>query len=123
MDTSDGSRACVLPFVQSPSLASRAIYSLTPVQACAARIFAELWDVLGRQPSLRELAAELSSAKNTAQGLIRHLARRGWLARVFGPDSRGVHGWSWRLTRIPPPLPLYEFEVTEDGKAWLAANG
>ena len=104
-------------------MAARAIYSLTPAQAECARIFAELWGVLGRQPSLREIAAELGTAKTAAQWLIRQLARRGWLARIFGPDSRGGHGWSWRLRRLPPPLPLHEFEVTAAGAAWIAANG
>ena len=113
----------MLPFVQSQSPAPRAIYSLTPVQALAARIFAELWAALGRQPSLRELAAELGGTKNAAKWLTRKLIERGWLVRAFGPDSQGVYGWSWRLTREPPPIPAYELEVTAGGRAWIAANG
>lgn len=113
----------MLPFVQSQFPAPRAIYSLTPAQVECARIFAELWVALGRQPSLREVAAELAVTKTAAQGLIRRLARRGWLVRAFGPNSQGVHGWSWRLTRGPPPLPFYEFEVTSTGRVWIAANG
>ena len=94
-----------------------AIYSLTPTQAHCARIYAELWGVLGRQPSLREVARELCGSRNAAQDLIRQLARRGWLVRVFGQDSQGVHGWSWRLTREPPPLPTYAVELTPLGRA------
>lgn len=102
-------------------MADRAIYSLTPVQADAARIFAELWVVLGGQPSLREFARELCATKTAAKGLMRRLASRGWLARVFAPDSQGTYGWSWRLTREPPPLPLYELEFTDAGQAWIEA--
>ena len=96
-----------------------AIYSLTPTQAHCARIYAELWTVLGRQPSIQEVADELCTIKNTAYYLIGQLLARGWLVRFFGQDSRGVHGWSWRLTREPPPLPTYAVEITPLGLAQL----
>lgn len=92
-----------------------AVYSLTPAQAHCARIFAELGDVLSRQLTVQEVADELCTSRGNAHVLMGHLQERGWLVKVFETEI----GWSLRLTRPPPLLPVYTVEVTPLGQAQL----
>lgn len=80
---------------------------LTPDQADAARVLAEL----GPDATLAEIARELDLSRTGAQQLLEGLEARGWL----GADRR-------RLLAVPPPLPEPPaVTITPAGWAVLAA--
>ena len=92
--------------------------SLTLKQLDCARVIAELTTVLGRAPSMSEIANELDALPGEAYRLVDGLAERGWLPQRAKDEARDL-----TLLHEPPPIEECRIELTDHGRAFLAEAG
>ena len=91
------------------------VVSLTRSQVDVVRIIDELTGILGRPPSVREIAQEYGASKGQMHDMLQRIAARGWF-------HKGDPGEGYVLKHELRPLPDCHLVLTPAGRAFLPSQ-